>query len=107
MPSPFIAHFTTSFSLWTLPPPPHQNELCALCQLNPSVYSPLVAIYKENIREIVSEFFSAHLKEKLANYQSYVLDFNVLPDKASAGSSCAYGVLNNARPVLSKREGCT
>ncbi|KAL5491546.1 hypothetical protein EMCRGX_G016849 [Ephydatia muelleri] len=63
----------------------HKNELCALCQLNITSYSPLVAVYKENIREMVSELFNAHLKEPLSNYESYALDFHVLPSKVLVG----------------------
>ena len=35
---------------------------------------------------MVSEFFNTHIKEPLSHYESYVVDLNVLPSKASLGS---------------------
>ena len=60
-----------------------QNELHALSQYDDTTYYPNVYQYKTTIQRKVEEFFTEHVSDALKDFENYIIDFFVAPEKVS------------------------
>ena len=59
----------------------YKNELNALSQYDDTAYYPDVADYKATIQHKVCDFFNENLREVFKDFENYIVDFFISPEK--------------------------